>query len=162
MLFLEQLKKILEHMNNYSDSSSSETFNAATNTTRFSLSPNSLNEWSEFFFNKIIEIFTPILEPVPVNYSNELLATQIYGLSVLLFMLSVLVIILLLVLFINIIIVINSDKLLRFFTNKYIILYIRYNTKMISLEVTFLSLSLLYFMYNLSCGIHFIATHPIK
>ena len=54
-----------------------------------------------------------------------------------------------------------SDKLLNLFTNKYIRWYILYNKKVIGIEIAFLSISILYFMYKLSYGLHFIATHPI-
>lgn len=61
----------------------------------------------------------------------------------------------------NIIILVYSDKLLNLFTNKYIRWYIGFNKKIIGIEIFFLGGSILYFMYMLSYGIHFIATHPI-
>lgn len=111
--------------------------------------------------NFVLEYLKPILEPVSVDYSNEVLATQIYGISILLFMLSVLIMILLLGFLLNIIILVYSDKLMSLFTNKYIRWYIALNKKLIGIEICFLGTSLIYFMYNLSAGIHFIATHPI-
>ena len=123
---------------------------------------NGLDDWSPSLLDKVIEMLSPILEPVSVNYSNELLATQIYGLSILLFVLSVLIIVLLLAFMLNIVLLVYSDKLLSFFTNKYIRWYIQFNKKMIGVELSFLGLSILYFMYMLSYGIHFIATHPIS
>ena len=69
--------------------------------------------------------------------------------------------ILILGLLINVLIVINGDKIINFFTNKYIKLYVKWNMKLIGLEVFGLGASILYFMYNLSMGIRFIATHPI-
>lgn len=78
-------------------------------------------------------------------------------------MLSVLIMILLLgtPFLLNIIILGYSDKLMSLFTNKYIRWYIALNKKLIGIEICFLGTSLIYFMYNLSAGIHFIATHPI-
>lgn len=112
--------------------------------------------------DSVVGYLKPILEPVSVGYSNELLANQIYGISILLFIMSILIIILLLAFIINITILVYSDKLMSLFTNKYIIWYIRINKKLIGIEIVFLSVSLLYFMFNLSSGIHFIATHPIR
>ena len=87
MPILEQLRQILHLFHKTSETTTTATFSAITDTTKFSLSPNNLNEWSESLFNQLIDIFAPILEPVPVSYSNKLLATQIYGLSILLFIL---------------------------------------------------------------------------
>ena len=78
-----------------------------------------------------------------------------------LFLLSVAIIILILALILNILMWVYSDKLLNLFTNKYIRWYILYNKKVIGIEIAFLSISILYFMYKLSYGLHFIATHPI-
>lgn len=36
------------------------------------------------------------------------------------------------------------------------------NKKLIGIEILFLGGTLLYFLFNLSYGIHFIATHPIR
>ena len=66
------------------------------------------------------EYFKHILEPVQVNYSNELLANQILDLSVLLFFLAIIITGLIIVLLFNILILINIDRILKIFTNKYI------------------------------------------
>ena len=70
--------------------------------------------------NNFMAYIKPFIEPVKVSYSNELLANQIYGLSILLFILSVLIIVLLLFLIINIIIFTYSDRIMNYFSNKYI------------------------------------------
>ena len=123
------------------------------------LLPDSLD--SESILNFLIDYFKEIIEPVTVNYPTEMLANQIYGLSIILFFLSIFLLILLIGFILNIIILIYSDKLLTFFTNKYIRWYIILNKKLIGIEICFLGGSLIYFMYILSYGIHFIATHPI-
>ena len=61
----------------------------------------------------------------------------------------------------NIIIVLNSDRIINFFTNKYIKWYVNINIKLIKIEVLCLGGTILLFMYNLSNGLHYIATHPI-
>jgi hypothetical protein len=121
-----------------------------------------MNSISEKIINSLLDILKPILEPVSVNYSNEILANQIYGISIILFILSVLILILLIAFMINILILVYSDKLLNLFNNKYIRWYIAFNKKIIGIEICFLGGSILYFMFQLSLGIHFIATHPIK
>ena len=126
-----------------------------------SYSSNGSEDWSDKLLNSVIYVLKPLLEPVSVSYSNELLAKQIYGVSVFLFILSVLILILLIAFIIQILILIYSDKIMSFFSNKYIRWYIQFNKKILGIEVCFLGISLVYFMYQLSYGIHFIATHPI-
>ena len=112
--------------------------------------------------NYIIEILKSILKPVQATYSNELLANQINDISILLFILTLLILGLFIGFLLNILILINSDKIMNYFKNKYIKWYINFNRKIISLEIFFLGTSIIYFMYILAKGIHFIATHPIN
>lgn len=84
------------------------------------LTSNDLTNLSENLFNEILNYFKSILQPVPVDYSMELLANQIHGISIILFVLSILMIILLIAFMFNILIFVYSDKLLNLFTNKYI------------------------------------------
>lgn len=44
-----------------------------------------LSDLTNYMFKNIMETLKPILEPVQVDYSNVLLAEQIYGISILLF-----------------------------------------------------------------------------
>lgn len=123
---------------------------------------NGLEDFTNKLMDSLMIYIRPILEPVQVNYSNELLANQIYGISILLFVLSILIIVLLIFLLINIVVFTYSDKLINYFSNKYIKLYISINKKFIGIEIFLLGTSIIYFMYNLTYGIHFIATHPIS
>lgn len=50
---------------------------------------------------------------------------------------------------------------MNLFTNKYIRWYVNINMKLIGIEVFCLGSSILYFMYSLSKGLQYIATHPI-
>jgi hypothetical protein len=102
-----------------------------------------------------------IFEPVHVSYSNEILSNQIHDISILLFILTIFIFILFLSLLLNVILFIFSDSLLNYFTNKYIKWYISFNKKIIGFELFMLSGWILYLMYMVSYGVHFIATHPI-
>lgn len=113
-------------------------------------------------FNTLIGPLKDVLEPVYVGYSNDLLLNQIYGLSILLFILSLLIIILFIAFILNVLVFTYSDKLLTYFKNYYIRLYIKFNKKRIGIEIFFLSGNILYFLYVLSRGLHFICTHPIN
>ena len=122
---------------------------------------NGLDDFTNKLTNNLMSYFTKFLEPIQVSYSQEELANQIYGISILLFALSITIIVLIIFLLINIIVFTYSDKLINYFKNKYIKLYISINKKFIGIEIFLLGSSIIYFMYNLSYGIYFIATHPI-
>ena len=68
---------------------------------------------------------------------------------------------LIIVLIFNMFIYINMDRFINFFNNKFIKWYLVLNKKFISIEIFILGTTILYFMYTLSIGIRFIATHPI-
>jgi hypothetical protein len=122
---------------------------------------NGLNDLSNKILSFIMDICIPFLKPVNVSYSNELLATQLYGISIILFILCILIIILLIAFMVNLLVYINSDKIINYFNNKYIKWYVSLNKKIIRIELFYLGTTILYFMYTLSTGLHFLATHPI-
>ena len=111
--------------------------------------------------NSWFEIFKSILEPVSVSYSNEVLSNQLYNISIILFILSIALLILLTAFVVNIISFIYSEKLLQYFTNKYIVKYISFNREIIKIEIVVVGFLLIYIMYQLAFGLHFLATHPI-
>ena len=112
-------------------------------------------------FNFILGKLKYVLEPVQVNYSNEVLSDQIYYLGIVLFILSIIIFGFIVVLLLNIILYINMDKIINYFNNKYIVWYLNINKKFLSVEIFFLGCTILYFMSTIVKGIHFIATHPI-
>ena len=121
----------------------------------------SISDFIDVLLNSIFNHIKIILEPVSVNYSNEVLANQIYDLSILLFILSLIIVFLIIVLLLNIILYINMDKIIEMFNNKFIKWYLILNKKFLSIELFILGITILYFMYSLITGIQFIATHPI-
>ena len=120
-----------------------------------------LSEIYNTYFKDIFEIFKHVLEPVQVSYSNELLANQINDIAIILFILVILIMFLLVILFINILLYINMDIIIKYFNNKYIIWYLTFNKKMMGIEIFISSVTILYFMFIVSKGILFIATHPV-
>jgi hypothetical protein len=68
----------------------------------------------------IMDYIKPILEPIQVSYSNEILVNQIYGISIMLFVLSILVIVLLIFFMLNILLFIYSDRIMNYFSNQFI------------------------------------------
>ena len=121
----------------------------------------SLGDFTQELLNGVFDKIKFILEPVQVNYSNEVLANQIYDLSILLFVLSLLIVGLIIVLLLNIILYINMDRIINFFNNKFVKWYLVINKKFLTVEIFILGGTILYFMYTLITGIQFIATHPI-
>jgi hypothetical protein len=109
----------------------------------------------------ILDSIIGFLSPVTVDYSNVLLAQQIHGLAIFLFIICISIIILFIAFAFNIIILLYRDKLISYFTNKYIIAYLKLQTHIILFEVIFFITLILYSLYNLAIGIHFIATHPV-
>uniref|UniRef100_UPI00315C76B9 hypothetical protein n=1 Tax=Infundibulicybe hongyinpan TaxID=2486348 RepID=UPI00315C76B9 len=109
------------------------------------ISYDDLGKFSEIIVNSIMGSLKGVLEPAYVNYSNDILLEQIYGLSILLFILSLLIIVLFLGFILNILIFVYSDRIPSYFTNKYIRAYIQLNKKLIGIEIAFLSGSILYF-----------------
>ena len=121
----------------------------------------SLGNFSQELINGIFYRFKSILEPVQVNYSNEILSNQIYDISIFLFFLSLIIFGLIVVLLLNIILYINMDRIIKIFKNKFIIWYLVVNKKFLIIEIFILGGTILLFMNSLITGIHFICTHPI-
>ena len=96
-----------------------------------------------------------------MDYSNELLANQIYLISILLFIISIAIVVLIIGLLINLIVYIYSDRIKDMFTNKFIRGYISLNKKVIGVEIFLVGGSILYFMLYLTYGLQFLATHRI-
>jgi hypothetical protein len=180
---------ILEHYNNWNiiwDRDSNQTVRIFTNSNNFpspsdsnnyvppinpNFDPNSnfiSNNFDSSFIESINSQLKPIfdyivgfLNPVTVDYPNTLLAQQIHGLAIFLFIICISIIILFIAFSFNMIILLYREKLIGYFTNKYIVAYLKLQTHIILFEIIFFFSLILYSLYNLAIGIHFIATHPI-
>ena len=120
-----------------------------------------LGEIFETILKKIAGYLDFIFEPVLVSFSNDVLANQIHNISIILFFLTICIIIFFISLLVNITVFIFSDRLMKYFTNKYIQWYLSFNKKVIGLEIFMLSGWIIYLFYMLLYGLHYIATHPI-
>lgn len=111
------------------------------------------NSFEDFYykiFSNIIDQLKSILEPVIVPYSNKVLANQIIELVIILFILTILIIGLIIVFIINTIVFTYSDKIVNFFTNKYIKWYININKKFIGIELFLICFASIFIIYNSS------------
>lgn len=120
-----------------------------------------LGKISETIISKIAEYLDYIFEPVQVSFSNEILSNQIHNMSILLWILTVCLSIFFISLLVNIALFIFSDRLMKYFTNKYILWYLSFNKKVIGFEIVMLSGWIIYLLYILLTGLHYIAIHPI-
>jgi hypothetical protein len=128
------------------------------------LSNNSDSSFTDLLYSQIkpiIDYIVGFLSPVTVDYSNVLLAQQIHGIAIALFIMCISIMVLFIFFFFNVIILLYRDKLIGYFTNKYIVAYLKLQAHIILIETTLFFLLILYFLYNLAVGIHFIATHPV-
>jgi uncharacterized membrane protein len=89
-----------------------------------------------------------------------MLAEQIYHISILLFILTVLVTILITAFMFNTLIYIYSDRIVKQFKNKYVIWYINITKKIIGFELFFIGSNIFFLMYSLSKGIQFYSYPP--
>lgn len=109
----------------------------------------------------IMEYIRPYIQPVTVNYSQDLLVDQVQILSLMSLIIALIITGMLIFLFLNILIYMNSDRILKFFKNKYILLYVNLQLKFIAIEVVLSTLVILYGMGILIYALHFIVTHPL-
>jgi hypothetical protein len=120
-----------------------------------------LGDISESIINKIAEYLDYIFQPVQLNFSNEVMSNQIHNLSILLWILTICLSIFFISLLINITLFIFSESLLKYFKNRYLLWYISFNKKVFAFEMIMLSGWILYLLYILLIGLHYIAIHPI-
>lgn len=98
-----------------------------------------LGEIFDTVFRYIVDFFNNFFLPIPVNFTNDLLVNQIHKISIILFILTVCMVIFFIYLLVNIILYIFSDKLINYFTNKYIKLYLSLNKQILAFEIVVVS-----------------------
>ena len=111
------------------------------------------------------ELFQPIIEalkPQTVNYPIELLMDQHHALSIILFILTILNVLFFILFLYNIIIILFKDKIFNFFKNKYILMYLNLQFKIIYVETIFLTFLILNNFYYIILSLHFLAIFPIN
>lgn len=116
---------------------------------------------TENILTPILDSFKYLFKPIIVDYSNEILSQQIHNIAILLFILGLIIFLLLILTFINTLIIINKDRFLNYFKNKYLLAYINFQLNIYKIELFFLFGIIFYFLYYLLTGILFIITHPV-
>ena len=162
-----QVRLLIREINPPNSSNSGESVSKLINNCDFNSSfvSNNLNsnitDFIDLKIKPIFDYFVKMLSPVKVDYSNELLAQQIHGIAIGLFILCICIIVLFIAFLINVIILLYRDKLISYFKNKYIVAYLKLQINIILLELVFIVIIMSNAFYNLMLGIHFIATHPV-
>ena len=116
---------------------------------------------SDSILSKIVNYLNNFFEPVQHTFTIDVMSNHIQNLSLLLFILTAIILIFFISLLFNVTLFIFSNRLLSFFTNKYILLYLKFNKKFIALEIIILSCWICYLLYVLLTGLHYLATHPV-
>lgn len=111
--------------------------------------------------SKIVNYLSYIFEPVQHSFTIDIMSNHIQNISILLFILTAIIFIFFISFLFNVTLFIFSDRFLSYFTNKYILLYLKFNKKFIAFEIIILSCWLGYLLYVLLTGLHYIATHPV-
>ena len=110
------------------------------------------------------EIFYPIimlLKPQLVNYPIEDLMLQHHLISMVLFFIVTAIFFFFIIFLYNILLISYRNKIMNYFKNKYILIYLNFQFKIIKLETMFLIILIFYCFYYLFYGLHFLAVFPI-
>ena len=115
----------------------------------------------ESILSKIVNYLNYIFEPVQHTFTIDIMSNHIQNISILLFILTAIIFIFFISLLFNMTLFLFSERLLKYFTNKYILWYLKFNQKIIAFEIIILSGWIGYLLYVLLTGLHYIATHPV-
>ena len=112
---------------------------------------------SQSILNNILNYF----QPQTVDYPVDLLMDQHHYLAIFLFLLILLLFIFIIMLAYMILLLVFKDKILSFFKNKYLLLYLNLQFKVIYFEAFLLFILILYDFYNILNISYFLCIHPI-
>lgn len=115
-----------------------------------------------YFINDLVIPIINTLKPQQVDYSVDLLMDQHHLIAICLFIMTLSALFLFFVFLFNIVLFIYKDKILNYFTNKYIILYLNLQFKILNMEIIIIALLIIYYFYFLIKGLHFLAIFPIS
>ena len=115
----------------------------------------------ESVLSKIGNYLNYLFEPVHHTFTIDVMSNHIQNISILLIILTVTIGIFFISLLFNITLFMFSDRLLKYFTNKYIRAYLILNKKLIAFEIIMLSGWIGYLLYVILTSLYYIATHPV-
>ena len=120
-----------------------------------------LAQISDSILTKIVNYLSNIFEPVQHSFTIDIMSNHIQNISILLFILTAIIFIFFSSFLFNVTLFFFSDRLMSYFTNKYILWYLKFNKNFIAFEIIILSCWIWYLLYVLLTGLHYIAIHPV-
>lgn len=129
-----------------------------------SLSPMSNMDLSAIINNMIDIIFKntmQFIQPVAVQGHLDDLIGQRMFIEVVLLVLCISLLLLFIFFIVNIVIIINKDKIIERFNNRFISLYLRYQVFLSKITLIYVPILFLTGLFTLGHGLHWLITHPI-
>ena len=124
----------------------------------------SLDSYKDVIDTIIDKIFTEtiqIIQPVPVQgFLDDLIGQRMF-IEVILFISCFFTILLIIAFFINLIFLLNKDKFIKFFDNKFFTLYFKYQALIAKISLFYLPLFIALGLYTITHGLYWLITHQI-
>lgn len=110
---------------------------------------------------KILLAVIKLFKPQQVNYYVEDLMLQHHFISIALFILALSIFFFFILILYNVLLILYKDKIMSFFKNKYILMYLNLQLKLLKLETIILIILIFYCFYYLFYGLHFLSVFPV-
>jgi len=124
----------------------------------------SLDSYKDVIDTIIDKIFTEtiqIIQPVPVQgFLDDLIGQRMF-IEVILFISCFFTILLIIAFCINLIFLLNKDKFIKFFDNKFFTLYFKYQALIAKISLFYLPLFIALGLYTITHGLYWLITHQI-
>ena len=102
-----------------------------------------------------------LLKPKAVDYPVEDLMLQHHYIAIILLILAITILIFTIIILYNVLLILYKDKIMSFFKNKYILMYLNLQFKLLKIETIIVIFLTFYGFYYLLYGLHFLAVFPI-
>ena len=110
----------------------------------------------------IINPIVKFLEPQVVNYPVEVLMDQHHFISICLFIFTLCLIFFFYCLIFSVVLILFKDKILGYFKNKYILMYLNLQFRFIYIEIICSALFMVLCLYYILKGLYFLSIYPIS
>jgi len=122
------------------------------------------SDFSDFidkFINLIFKETMQVLKPVPVQgFFDDLIGQRMF-IEIILFILCICVILLFIIFIFNLIFLLNKDKIIKKFDNKFITFYIKYQTVLSWITLFYIPIFIITGLFTLCHGLYWLVTNQI-
>jgi len=122
------------------------------------------SDFSDFidkFINLIFKETMQVLKPVPVQgFFDDLIGQRMF-IDIILFILCICVILLFIIFIFNLIFLLNKDKIIKKFDNKFITFYVKYQTVLSWITLFYIPIFIITGLFTLCHGLHWLVTNQI-